>query len=241
MDPRLSSKNYNYSDDDDDGYLDSLFEPTVKINVSGSGTYITSSTALETLDSMKRKQSGKPKLQKTASLRVLEEQRMLDTLKSKVNDNTLKSKVDDNTLKSKVDDNTLKSKVDDNILKNQNDGNDKVSSIMNLKIKTRIKDGIAPMLPSEFKISTEITEKEGRTPPIVTKQKRSSISSSSRSIINQSSRKRRHLTPIFIDLTKDDTETEIEEKEEDTEDEDNEEEEDEIECWVMENGKRTRV
>jgi hypothetical protein len=231
MDPRLSSKNYNYSDDDDDGYLDSLFEPTVKINVSGSGSYITSSTALETLDSTKRKQSGKPKLQKTASIRVLEEQRMLDTLKSKVNDNTLKSTVDDNTLKSKVD---------DIILKNQNDGNDKVSSLMNLKIKTRIKDGIAPMLPSEFKISTEITEKEGRTPPIVTKQKRSSISSSSRSIINQSSRNRRHLTPIFIDLTKDDTETEIEEKEEDTEDEDNEEE-DEIECWVMENGKRARV
>lgn len=48
------------------------------------------------------------------------------------------------------------------------------------------------------------------------------------------------MTPIFIDLTKDDTETEIEEKEEDTEDEDNEEE-DEIECWVMENGKRRRV
>jgi hypothetical protein len=198
---------------------------------------------------MKRKQSGKPKLQKTASIRVLEEQRMLDTLKSKVNDNTLKSKVndntlkskvDDNTLKSKVDDNTLKSKVDDNILKNQNDGNFKVTSLMNLKIKTRIKDGIAPMLPSESKISTEITEKEGRTPPIVTKQKRSSISSSSRSIINQSSRKRRHLTPIFIDLTKDDTETEIEEKEEDTEDEDNDEE-DEIECWVMETGKRRRV
>jgi hypothetical protein len=211
--------------------MDSLFEPTVKINVSGSGTYITSSTALETLASMKRKQSGKPKLQKTASLRVLEEQRMLDTLKSKVNDNTLKSKVDDNTLKSKVD---------DNILKNQNDGNDKVTSLMNLKIKTRIKDGIAPMLPSESKISTEITEKEGRTPPIVTKQKRSSISSSSRSIINQSSRRRRHLTPIFIDLTKDDTETEIEEQEEDTEDEENDEE-DEIECWFMENGKRRRV
>jgi len=183
--PLLSSKEMIDSDEEDSSYKDTLFRGKIKVRL---GSYLTSTRAIDSVESIRIRQFGKPIQKESASDRLLKQATSISE-KSDARDERDERKQSKNTT-SPIEPATRLPALYKTL-----------TAIAPTHYKTL--DVLSPIIPAELKQRRFIPT----TTSLATPQSNHS-----------QKRRRRESSPIVIDLSKSDTETEVEEVDEDDDD-----------------------